>query len=156
MLKLKFILSFFFSRANHNAQWEACVSVPDFDWKQIAEPVMQLYMETTDGSNIEAKESALVWNYEYADRDFGSCQAKELLDHLESVLSNEPVSVKSSSNVVEVKPQVSNQSISLLLIHIGTCRTILIPLPQIFYGLMNTFGQAKCEMSSFLLRSLMT
>lgn len=92
-------------RTSHDAEWEACVSVPDFDWKQIAEPVMQLYTETTDGSNIEAKESALVWNYEFADRDFGSCQAKELLDHLESVLANEPVSVKSGPNIVEVKPQ---------------------------------------------------
>ncbi|KAK7343424.1 hypothetical protein VNO77_12159 [Canavalia gladiata] len=95
----------YFVRTNQNPEWEACVSVPDFDWKQIAEPVMQLYMETTDGSNIETKESALVWNYEYADRDFGSCQAKELFDHLESVLANEPVSVKSSPNIVEVKPQ---------------------------------------------------
>ncbi|RDX61082.1 Alpha,alpha-trehalose-phosphate synthase [UDP-forming] 5, partial [Mucuna pruriens] len=95
----------YFVRTNQNAEWETCVPVPDFEWKQIAEPVMQLYMETTDGSNIEAKESALVWNYEYADRDFGSCQAKELFDHLESVLANEPVSVKSSPNIVEVKPQ---------------------------------------------------
>ena len=84
--------------------------MPDFDWKQIAEPVMQLYTETTDGSNIEAKETALVWNYEFADRDFGSCQAKELLDHLESVLTNEPVSVKSGPHIVEVKPQVSTES----------------------------------------------
>ena len=68
---------------------------------------MQLYTETTDGSNIEAKESALVWNYQYADPDFGFCQAKELLDHLESVLANEPVSVKSGQHIVEVKPQVS-------------------------------------------------
>ncbi|KAL5070506.1 hypothetical protein RYX36_021393 [Vicia faba] len=95
----------YFVRTSHTEEWEACVSVPDFDWKQIAEPVMQLYTETTDGSNIESKESALVWNYEFADRDFGSCQAKELLDHLESVLANEPVSVKSGPNIVEVKPQ---------------------------------------------------
>ncbi|KAG4984523.1 Alpha,alpha-trehalose-phosphate synthase [UDP-forming] 5 [Glycine soja] len=95
----------YFVRTNRNAEWDTCIPVPDFEWKQIAEPVMQLYMETTDGSNIEAKESALVWNYEYADRDFGSCQAKELFDHLESVLANEPVSVKSSPNIVEVKPQ---------------------------------------------------
>ncbi|OIW06950.1 hypothetical protein TanjilG_18338 [Lupinus angustifolius] len=95
----------YFVRTNQKAEWEACVSVPDFEWKQIAEPVMQLYMETTDGSNIEAKESAIVWNYEFADRDFGSCQAKELLDHLESVLANEPVSVKSGPHIVEVKPQ---------------------------------------------------
>ncbi|KAJ7943852.1 Trehalose-6-phosphate synthase [Quillaja saponaria] len=95
----------YFVRTNHEADWETCVSVTDFEWKEIAEPVMQLYMETTDGSFIETKESALVWNYQYADRDFGSCQAKELLDHLESVLANEPVSVKSGPHIVEVKPQ---------------------------------------------------
>lgn len=101
-------------RTNHEADWETCVSVPDFDWKQIAEPVMQLYTETTDGSTIETKESALVWSYQYADPDFGSCQAKELLDHLESVLANEPVSVKSGQTIVEVKPQVSG---TILFLH---------------------------------------
>ncbi|KAK4259911.1 hypothetical protein QN277_006192 [Acacia crassicarpa] len=101
----------YFLRTTNAAEWETCLSVPDFDWKQIAEPVMQLYTETTDGSNIEAKESALVWNYQYADRDFGSCQAKELLDHLESVLANEPVSVKSGPHIVEVKPQGVNKGI---------------------------------------------
>lgn len=95
-------------RENHNSDWETCVLVPEFDWMQIAEPVMQLYTETTDGSAIETKESALVWNYQYADPDFGSCQAKELLDHLESVLANEPVTVKSGQHIVEVKPQVSS------------------------------------------------
>nr|CAD1845044.1 unnamed protein product [Ananas comosus var. bracteatus] len=95
----------YFIRQNNDAEWETCVPVADFAWKQIAEPVMQLYTETTDGSAIEAKESALVWHYQYADPDFGSCQAKELLDHLESVLSNEPVSVKSGQHIVEVKPQ---------------------------------------------------
>lgn len=103
----------FLPRTSNAAEWETCLSVPDFDWKQIAEPVMQLYTETTDGSNIEAKESALVWNYQYADRDFGSCQAKELLDHLESVLANEPVSVKSGPHIVEVKPQVDCQNFIL-------------------------------------------
>ncbi|EXB66534.1 Alpha,alpha-trehalose-phosphate synthase [UDP-forming] 5 [Morus notabilis] len=101
----------YFLRTNHDADWETCVSIPDFDWKQIAEPVMQLYTETTDGSTIEAKESALVWNYQHADPDFGSCQAKELLDHLESVLANEPVSVKSGQHIVEVKPQGVNKGL---------------------------------------------
>ncbi|TMW99494.1 hypothetical protein EJD97_002438 [Solanum chilense] len=95
----------YFVRPNHDAKWETCVAVVDFYWKQIAEPVMSLYTETTDGSFIDSKESALVWNYQYADPDFGSCQAKELLDHLESVLANEPVTVKSGQNIVEVKPQ---------------------------------------------------
>lgn len=101
----------YFVRPSQDEEWETCVSVPDFDWKQVAEPVMQLYTETTDGSFIEMKESALVWNYRHADRDFGSCQAKELLDHLESVLANEPVSVKSGHHIVEVKPQGVNKGL---------------------------------------------
>jgi trehalose 6-phosphate synthase/phosphatase len=101
----------YFQRPNPLADWETCVAVPDFYWKQIAEPVMNLYSETTDGSTIETKESALVWNYQHADPDFGLCQAKELLDHLESVLANEPVSVKSGQHVVEVKPQGVNKGL---------------------------------------------
>lgn len=77
-----------------------------FEWKLVAEPVMQLYTESTDGSYIEAKESALVWHHRFADPDFGSWQAKELQDHLESVLANEPVTVKSGAQIVEVTPQV--------------------------------------------------
>ncbi|KAJ6719074.1 TREHALOSE-6-PHOSPHATE SYNTHASE [Salix purpurea] len=95
----------YFLRLTRDAEWETCVPVADITWKQIAEPVMQLYTETTDGSTIEDKETSLVWCYEDADPDFGSCQAKELLDHLESVLANEPVTVKSGQSIVEVKPQ---------------------------------------------------
>ena len=34
----------------------------------------QVYTESTDGSNVEAKESALVWHYRDADPDFGHWQ----------------------------------------------------------------------------------
>ncbi|RCV11584.1 hypothetical protein SETIT_2G197800v2 [Setaria italica] len=95
----------YFLRLRRDAEWETCVPVIDCSWKQIAELVMKTYTETTDGSTIEDKETAIVWSYEDADPDFGSCQAKELHDHLESVLSNEPVSVKAGLNHVEVKPQ---------------------------------------------------
>ncbi|KAL4280620.1 hypothetical protein GQ457_03G011080 [Hibiscus cannabinus] len=95
----------YFLRLKGDEEWETCVQAAECGWKQIAEPVMKQYMETTDGSYIEDKETALVWCYEDADPDFGSCQAKELLDHLESVLANEPVTVKSGQNFVEVKPQ---------------------------------------------------
>jgi trehalose 6-phosphate synthase/phosphatase len=87
--------------------WENCGQSSDFGWTQIAEPVMNLYTEATDGSSIETKESALVWHHRDADPGFGAAQAKELLDHLESVLANEPVAVKSGQCIVEVKPQVN-------------------------------------------------
>lgn len=77
----------------------------NFDWKKIAEPVMRHYMEATDGSYIEHKESGLVWHHQEADPDFGSCQAKELLDHLENVLANEPVAVRRGQHIVQVNPQ---------------------------------------------------
>lgn len=95
----------YFVRWNRSLDWETGLVGVDNDWKKIAEPVMQLYTETTDGSYIEAKESALVWHHQDADPDFGSCQSKELLDHLESVLSNEPVAVTRGHQIVEVKPQ---------------------------------------------------
>ncbi|MCO5554062.1 hypothetical protein L7F22_007588 [Adiantum nelumboides] len=65
----------------------------------------ELYTKTTDGSYIEAKESALVWHHQEADLDFGSWQAKELLDDLKSVLANEPVTVKSGQYIADVMPQ---------------------------------------------------
>lgn len=67
---------------------------------------MRHYAEATDGSNIESKESAVVWHHQDADPDFGYCQAKEMLDHLESVLANEPAVVSRGQHIVEVKPQV--------------------------------------------------
>ncbi|KAF8083168.1 hypothetical protein N665_0790s0029 [Sinapis alba] len=86
-------------------EWETCGQGTDFGWMQIVEPVMKQYTESTDGSSIEVKESALVWQYRDADPGFGSLQAKEMLEHLESVLANEPVAVKSGHYIVEVKPQ---------------------------------------------------
>ncbi|VAH88383.1 unnamed protein product [Triticum turgidum subsp. durum] len=95
----------YFMRLKRDAEWETCIPPADCSWMQIAKPVMELYTETTDGSIIEERDTVLVWNYEDADPDFGSCQAKELVDHLESVLTNEPVSVKSTVHSVEAKPQ---------------------------------------------------
>lgn len=95
-------------RWRREEEWITSVAVHDYEWKELVEPIMHLYTESTDGSNIEKKESALVWQFRDADPDFGAWQAKELLDHLESVLANEPVSVKSGQHIVEVKPQVNS------------------------------------------------
>ncbi|XP_055962139.1 probable alpha,alpha-trehalose-phosphate synthase [UDP-forming] 9 [Mercurialis annua] len=95
----------YFMRWNRTSEWETNHVADDLDWKNIVEPIMRLYTETTDGSNIEVKESALVWHHQDADPDFGSCQAKELLDHLENVLANEAAVVTRGQHIVEVRPQ---------------------------------------------------
>lgn len=93
-------------RWSGDSDWESCEGTVDVGWKKVALPVMEHYTEATDGSFIEQKESALVWHHQEADPDFGTWQAKELLDHLESVLANEPVIVKRGQQIVEVNPQV--------------------------------------------------
>ncbi|KAK6242049.1 Glycosyl transferase [Theobroma cacao] len=95
----------YFIRWSKDSEWETSPVGADLEWKRIVEPVMSLYREATDGSSIETKESALVWHHKDADPDFGSCQAKELLDHLENVLANEPAVVRRGQHIVEVKPQ---------------------------------------------------
>ncbi|EOY31624.1 Trehalose phosphatase/synthase 11 [Theobroma cacao] len=94
----------YFTRWTRDSPWETNRSM-DLSWKEVVEPIMQLYMEATDGSSIENKETALVWHHQDADPDFGLFQAKELHDHLENVLANEPVVVKRGQQIVEVKPQ---------------------------------------------------
>ncbi|KAK8697517.1 hypothetical protein V6N13_113662 [Hibiscus sabdariffa] len=94
----------YFIRWTRDSPWETSHSM-DLNWKEVVEPIMQLYTEATDGSCIENKETAVVWHYQDADPDFGLWQAKELHDHLESVLANEPVVVKTGEHIVEVKPQ---------------------------------------------------
>lgn len=123
--KLKRLFSSSF-RLKQDEEWETSLPVADCCWKQIVQPVMKLYTETTDGSTIEDRETALGWCYEDADPDFGSCQAKELLDHLESVLANEPVTVKSGQSIVEVKPQVQTHCHHRLIIIVSDLRSPLI------------------------------
>lgn len=46
----------------------------DFGWKDIVRPIMQMYADSTDGSNVQEKECGLTWAYSAADPDFGRWQ----------------------------------------------------------------------------------
>lgn len=52
----------FYYKAPAAAEWEARFGEPDehAGWKEMTLPILQLYTESTDGSNIEAKDSAMV------------------------------------------------------------------------------------------------
>ncbi|KAK7389044.1 hypothetical protein VNO78_23876 [Psophocarpus tetragonolobus] len=95
----------YFLKWSQQSTWETNHMSTAFSWKEIVEPVMRLYTEATDGSYIETKESALVWHYYDADPDFGSWQAKQLLDHLDNLSANEPVTVKQGKHIIEVMSQ---------------------------------------------------
>ncbi|XP_074273681.1 putative alpha,alpha-trehalose-phosphate synthase [UDP-forming] 11 [Silene latifolia] len=103
----------YFTRWNNSSPWESSMQGADFDWKKIVIPIMESYAEATDGSFIEQKETALVWHYQDSSYEFGVTQSKELLDHLENVLANEPVDVKRGKHIVEVKPQGVSKGIAV-------------------------------------------
>ena len=84
--------------------WETHLQV-DPKWHDVVLPILEHYVECTDGSYLERKESALVWHYQDTDPDYGSWQAKELLDHLESVLANQPIEASKGNGIIEVQPQ---------------------------------------------------
>ncbi|GIL85506.1 hypothetical protein Vretimale_13398 [Volvox reticuliferus] len=113
----------FFLRAIGSSNWETLVPLADFSWKRMAEPILKQYVESTDGSSVETKESSLVWHYRDADPDFGTWQAKELLDHLEGVLSNKPIEIVGGQGYVEIKPQGVSKGRALERLLASACST---------------------------------
>ena len=83
------------------------------EWKDTVLPILEQYMEATDGSFIQAKGSSFVWHYRDADADFGNWQAKELVDHLEGALEHDPVDVRRGNNVVEITAQDVNKRLAV-------------------------------------------
>ena len=74
-------------------------------WHAIVMPILEQYTDSTDGAFIKDKGTSVIWHFGDADPDFGAWQAKELMDHLESVLVNDPVDVFPGNGHVEIKPQ---------------------------------------------------
>lgn len=99
----------YFFKSVDSGEWDGSTLRDDFTWKGLVMPIFQQYTDATDGSSIEVKESALVWHYRDADKDFGNWQAKELLNHLEEILTNEPLETVSGHDIIEVKPAGVNK-----------------------------------------------
>ena len=66
----------FFVKPTSGEDWEQLYTKGgnNFAWKEMVEPILEVYKDSTDGSYIERKDSALVWHYQNADPDFGSWQ----------------------------------------------------------------------------------
>jgi trehalose 6-phosphate synthase/phosphatase len=83
----------------------------DDSWKDLTNGIMSTYTLRTNGAYIERKGSSLVWHYRDADPDFGSLQAKELIDALKQVLKHFPVEVLSGKDYMEVRPAGVNKGV---------------------------------------------
>ncbi|XP_030508576.2 alpha,alpha-trehalose-phosphate synthase [UDP-forming] 1 [Cannabis sativa] len=73
-------------------------------WDESVKRVFEYFTERTPRSHFEIRETSLVWNYKYADIQFGNLQAKNLLQHLcTGPISNASVNVVRGSRTVEVR-----------------------------------------------------
>ncbi|CAD7971849.1 unnamed protein product, partial [Amoebophrya sp. A120] len=72
-------------------------------WKKIAFELLKHYVHRTQGSYIENKGSALVWQYRDSDPEFGRWQAKELSQHLREFMFGFPVEIVEGKGYIEVK-----------------------------------------------------
>ncbi|XP_075667537.1 alpha,alpha-trehalose-phosphate synthase [UDP-forming] 1-like isoform X2 [Castanea sativa] len=74
------------------------------DWVDSVKHVFEYFTERTPRSHFEVRETSLVWNYKYADIEFGRLQARDMLQHLwTGPISNASVDVIQGGRSVEVR-----------------------------------------------------
>ncbi|KAJ1610998.1 trehalose-6-phosphate synthase [Cryptosporidium canis] len=83
------------------------------DWKNITLQLMEQYVLRTQGSYIENKGTALIFQFKYCEPYFGTWQAKELSNYLNELLISFPVNVISGNDYVEVRLQGINKGVAV-------------------------------------------
>ncbi|XP_052114535.1 alpha,alpha-trehalose-phosphate synthase [UDP-forming] 1 [Arachis duranensis] len=74
------------------------------DWVDSVKHVFEYFTERTPRSHFELRETSVVWNYKYADIEFGRLQARDLLQHLwTGPISNASLDVVQGGRSVEVR-----------------------------------------------------
>ncbi|KAM7492499.1 hypothetical protein LguiA_035420 [Lonicera macranthoides] len=74
------------------------------EWIDSVKHVFEYFTERTPRSHFETRETSLVWNYKYADVEFGRLQARDMLQHLwTGPISNSSVDVFQGSRSIEVR-----------------------------------------------------
>lgn len=94
-------------------QWTCAAQEVDDTWKTYAFEIMRHFVNRTQGTFIENKGSALVWQYREADQHLGSWQAKELSSHLQELLFGFDVDVTNGTGYVEVSVRGVNKGVAV-------------------------------------------
>ncbi|KAF9620637.1 hypothetical protein IFM89_013663 [Coptis chinensis] len=96
--------------------------------------VFEYFTERTPRSHFELRETSLVWNYKYADVEFGRLQARDLLQHLwTGPISNAAVDVVQGSRSVEVRSVgvTKGAAVDRILGEIVHSRSIISPIDYV-------------------------
>ena len=59
-------------------EWTPLVDTPKTEWMESVQLVFDYFCERTPRSFVEARETSVVWNYKYADNEFGRLQVRLL------------------------------------------------------------------------------
>ncbi|CAH1453338.1 unnamed protein product [Lactuca virosa] len=100
-------------------------------WVDSIKHVFAYFTERTPQSYIEIRETSLIWNYKYADVEFGRLQARDMLQYLwTGSISNASVDVVHGDCTVEVRPfgVTKGLTIGRILGEINNCKSISAPI----------------------------
>lgn len=94
-----------FIRDPNTTEWKPLFDVSNGEWKDSVQLVFEYFCERTPRSFVEERGTSLVWNYKYADVEFGRIQARDVLQHLlTGPISNAPVDIIRGARSIEVRP----------------------------------------------------
>lgn len=94
-----------FIREPSSVEWKPLLDVSNGEWKDSVQLVFEYFCERTPRSFVEERGTSLVWNYKYADVEFGRIQARDVLQHLlTGPISNAPVDIIRGARSIEVRP----------------------------------------------------
>ena len=92
-------------RPPDSQEWTTVMETSGGEWKESVQLVLEYFCERTPRSFVEQRGTSLVWNYKYADVEFGRIQARDLLQHLlTGPISNAPVDIVRGAKSIEVRP----------------------------------------------------
>ncbi|THF96025.1 hypothetical protein TEA_010792 [Camellia sinensis var. sinensis] len=76
----------------------------NMEWVDSVKHVFEYFTDRTPRSHFDPRETSLIWNYKYADVEFGKLQARDMLQHLwTGPISSASVDVVQGSRSVEVR-----------------------------------------------------
>lgn len=83
-------------------KWDALEN--DISWQQEIEEIIAEAVESTPGSNLEKKESSIVWHYRKANADLVEKRIPKLIKQLTPSCNRNNLTIMKGRKIVEVKP----------------------------------------------------
>ncbi|KAI9120818.1 hypothetical protein K1719_007851 [Acacia pycnantha] len=86
-------------------EWMTTMSeILNMDWVHSVQQVFEYFTERTPRTHFDLRETSIIWNYKYADVEFGRLQARDLLQHLcTGPISNASLEVVQGGKSVEIR-----------------------------------------------------